>query len=208
MKLYLASKHVQHPKELRDLFSEDASKVNLLLSTNAFDNYPEDRREYHIGNLTSSLKEAGFKPKALDLREYFGQTDSLLELINASDFLWLSGGNVFYLRYVLCESGLDKHLKELVEQGLVYGGDSAGAAILGGDMHGLDLLDNPDEPPETIYDGLGITPFIVLPHWGDERYADAIAETKIELEKHNDEIVTIGDHQVCIVNDDSKHILG
>ena len=95
----------------------------------------------------------------------------------------------------------------MLDGDLVYGGDSAGAAILGSDMHGLDLLDDPKEAPEIIFEGLRITPFIILPHWGNERYAKEIANSKSELEKYNKEIVTISDSQACIVDGDTRFIV-
>lgn len=208
MKLYLASKHVQFPDELAALVGKDPELANVKLVANAFDNYPVDRREMHVANLLASLKVPGWNPSMLDLREYFGKSEALqAELVN-TDLLWISGGNVFYLRYVLKQCGLDDLLAQLIGSGMVYGGDSAGAAILGPDLHGFELLDDASEAPEVLYDGLGITPFMILPHWGNERYADEIANCRKILEVHNSEIVAISDEQACIVNDSQRQILG
>jgi dipeptidase E len=106
------------------------------------------------------------------------------------------------------KSGLSSILKDLVNGGLVYAGDSAGSAVLGPDMHGLDLLDSPREAPEVIYGGLGLTSFMTLPHWGNERYAAEIQSTKEELEKYNNEIITINDDQAIIVNGSNTIIVG
>jgi dipeptidase E len=208
MKLYLASKHVQFPAELVSLVGKDPSTVKARLIVNAFDNYPEDKRLTHITGLTESLKKTKFQLEGLDLREYTDKPDQLHSILSDTDLLWISGGNVFYLRYILKTSGLDKILPELLNKGLVYGGDSAGAAVLGGDMHGLDLLDDPSQAKEVIFEGLNITPFIVLPHWGNERYKNEIAHTKTILERHNQEIVTINDEQVCVVDGKSRRVLG
>jgi dipeptidase E len=208
MKLYLASTHVQFPDELVSLVGKRTNDTVVTLIVNAFDNYPTDRREVHITNLTESIKQAGYEPVQLDLRNYIGKTDALVSQLNETDLLWVSGGNIFYLRYLLRECGLDNTLQSLINGGMVYGGDSAGAAVMGHDLHGLDLLDDIDEAPEAIYEGLNITPFIILPHWGNERYQAEIANSKRELEKYNSEIVTISDDQVCIVDGATKKILG
>ena len=209
MKLYLASKHVQFPKELVSLVgSSDPKQVRAKLVVNAFDNYPEDRRQKHVSELQESLSKTRFSIDSLDLREYINRRADLVELLKKSDFLWISGGNIFSLRYLLRECGLDKSLATLINNGLVYGGDSAGAAVIGPDLHGLDLLDDVSEAPELIYTGLNITSFIILPHWGNERYQKEIANSKAELEKYNDEIITISDSQVCIVDGDHRNILG
>jgi len=208
MKLYLASKHVQHPKELIDLVEKSPENATFYLVVNAFDNYSDEKRELHISGLTDSLKKTGYSPILLDLRDYTNKTSELTDKLSKADLLWVSGGNVFYLRYLMKESGLDNVLEHLISSGLVYGGDSAGAAILGGNMHGLELLDDPTEAPEAIYEGLGITPFIILPHWGNERYKAEIEETKSILDRHNPHVVTINDNQVCIYDGLTKRILG
>lgn len=162
----------------------------------------------HIANLIESLKKAGYKPILLDLREYIEKVVMLKSELDETDLLWISGGNVFYLRYLLRKSGLDVILKSLIDAGMVYAGDSAGSAVLGHDLHGLDLLDDTGEVPEVIYRGLDITSFIILPHWGDERYKDEIANSKNILEKYNPEIVTISDSQACVIDGRSRYILG
>ena len=208
MKLYLSSKHLRFPTELSFLVGKAPSTARVSLIVNAFDNYPADRRNMHIANLTESLQNAGYKPAQLDLRGYIGQTKKLHDTLNKSDLIWVSGGNVFYLRYLLRQCGLDKSLKDLLENDLVYAGDSAGAAVLGHDLHGLDLLVDPTEAPEIIYDGLNITPFIILPHWGNERYQDDIANSKNILKKFNSKVITISDDQAYIVDGESSSVLG
>ncbi len=162
----------------------------------------------HIANLTESLKKAGYKPILLDLREYIEKVEMLKSELDETDLLWVSGGNVFYLRYLLRESGLDVILKSLIDAGMVYAGDSAGSAVLGHDLHGLDLLDDISEAPEVFYNGLDLTSFIILPHWGNERYQDEIENSKKILEQYNPEVITINDDQACIVDGQSRYILG
>lgn len=208
MKLFLASKHLQLPDKLIELVGKDTSKINAKLIVNAFDNYSDEKRKYHITHLTETLDKTNIKFASIDLRKFNKDNNQLAKEFEGTDLLWISGGNVFYLRYILKESGLDKLVSQLIQNGMTYAGDSAGAAILGPDLHGLDLLDNPNEPPELIYNGLGITNFIILPHWGNERYAKDIASSKAILEKHNDKVIAISDSQACIVNGQDIQILG
>lgn len=208
MKLYLASKHLKHPEELKKLVNKPISSVKAFLIVNAFDNYPEDRRQKHITELNNSLSATKYDFKSLDLREFSTEKENLKELLSDAQLLWVSGGNVFYLRYLFEKSGLSVLLADLLVNGLVYAGDSAGAAVLGPDMHGLDLLDDPREAPELLYRGLGLTSFITLPHWGSERYAEKIENSKKELEKYNNEIITISDDQAIIVDGDERKVVG
>lgn len=208
MKLYLGSKHVQFPNALKQLVGVQPKKAIVRVSVNAFDNYPENRRLEHINTLVSSIEGVGYSCEMLDLREYANKKKKLREVLRGANLLWVSGGNVFYLRYVMELCGLDKILSDLLKNGLVYGGDSAGAAVLGPNMHGLDLLDDPAEAPVVLFEGLGITPFIVLPHWGNERYNNEIKDSYEELIEHNKEVVRISDSQACVVDGDSRKIHG
>lgn len=208
MKLYLGSQFLQFPDVLKKLVGVSAKDANVQVVVNAFDNYPEGSRAMHAQSLLTSIEAAGYSCSLLDLRDYFDRQDDLKKILFKADLLWVSGGNVFYLRYVLKQSGLDNMLPDLLENGLTYAGDSAGAAVLGPNMHGLDLLDDPAEAPELMFEGLAITPFIVLPHWGNERYKNEIGAANKELMKWNKEIVKISDDQACVVDGNNRIIHG
>ena len=47
------------------------------------------------------------------------------------DAIWISGGNGYYLRWILKETGTDTFIRELLKKGVVYSGWSAGACIAG-----------------------------------------------------------------------------
>lgn len=190
------------------LVSRPTNSVKAYLIANAFDNYPDNRRQMHLSELKNSLSVTGYDFKPLDLRKFSAETDELEEFLRGTNLIWISGGNVFYLRYLFEKSGFSLLLKKLVDDGLVYAGDSAGAAVLGPDMHGLDQLDDPSEAPEIIYGGLGLTSFMTLPHWGNERYSAEIASCKDELEKYNDKIITINDDQAIVVNGGEIRVVG
>jgi dipeptidase E len=208
MKLYLGSKYIQFPTALSTLVDAPPKTAVVYVVVNAFDNYPDERRKIHIQTMLSSLAEIGYSYKMLDLREFVNKKSDLKKLLLDADLLWVSGGNVFYLRYILQQSGLDDILPMLLKNGLTYGGDSAGAAVLGPNLRGLDMLDDPTEAPDTLFEGLGITPFVILPHWGNEKYKNEIGDANKELSKWNKEIVKISDTQACVVDGDEIVIHG
>ena len=208
MKLYLGSKYIQFPTALSTLVDVSPETAIVYVVVNAFDNYPDERKKMHIQTSLSYLADIGYSYKMLDLRDFVNKKSDLKKLLLDADLLWVSGGNVFYLRYMLQQSGLDDVLLALLENGLTYGGDSAGAAVLGPDLHGLDLLDDPAEAPEILFEGLDITPFIVLPHWGNERYIKEIGDANKELSKWNKEVIKISDTQACVVDGDKIIIHG
>ena len=56
---------------------------------------------------------------------------SLTSKLSSKDALWHGGGNTFYLRWILSNTGADEVITKLVRHGLVYGGGSAGAIVAG-----------------------------------------------------------------------------
>lgn len=209
MKLYLASLHLQFPVQFAGLFGDTSvGDVRVKLVVNAFDNYSDERRARHVAGLADSLGKTNFTFEPLDLREYVNKPTALKAELQSADGIWVSGGNVFYLRYLFKQCGLDTFLAQMLEEGLVYGGDSAGAVVIGPNLHGFELLDDPSEAPEVIYEGVAVTRFTIMPHWGNERYAAELIDAKKEIERYTSEIMTISDAQALVVKDEERMVLG
>ena len=47
----------------------------------------------------------------------------------------------------------------------------------------FDSADDPTQAKKIIYDGLGLTDFVVLPHWGSGEFGEILKTTKVELQK-------------------------
>jgi len=78
------------------------------------------------------------------------------------------------------KSGFDKVLRELAQiervdlRGLsekVYIGSSAGSIIAGPNIEPIKSFDDPSAAKLDSYDAIGLVDFVVLPHWGKEKYA-------------------------------------
>ena len=81
------------------------------------------------------------------------------------DAIYLAGGNTFVLLHHLRRSGLDEILPQLLDDGMLYLGASAGAAVAGSDIEPLGLMDDPAEAPQLDSTrGLGLVDAVLLPH--------------------------------------------
>jgi len=67
----------------------------------------------------------------VDLRNWRNKREALREKLASKDVIWLGGGNTYYLRWILKETGADDIIINLVQQGKVYAGWSAGAMVAG-----------------------------------------------------------------------------
>jgi dipeptidase E len=77
--------------------------------------------------------------------------------------LWVRGRNVFMLRHALHLSGGDTVLPDLLRRdALAYAGYSAGPCVLAPSLRGLDAGIYGTSP---IFDGLGVLPYAIVPHY-------------------------------------------
>lgn len=75
------------------------------------------------------LRQLGYTPEVLDLREYAGREAELERKLAEFPLVWVRGGNTFVLRAQFARSGADRALPRLLAaDALVYAGYSAGPA--------------------------------------------------------------------------------
>jgi dipeptidase E len=171
MKLFLASLAINKTQaiELSKLAGKPAPELKLALFENAADPadpYPPD---WMLEN-RAAIMSHGFDVEILDLRGFKNRLPELRERLEAKDVIWFGGGNVFYLRWLLRHTGTDQLLHELVESGKVYGGGSAGAVVAGTTLKHFETADDPADAPEAIWQGLGLTQTVVVPHMDNQKY--------------------------------------
>lgn len=201
MKLFLASHGIQPhlAEEFRKLLSKPANEVKFAYITNAADPYPPENRAW-MNDVVDMFESVGLNPKEIDLREY-KDPNVLKEDLSKFDVIWCGGGNTWYLRYVMETSGFAKVMKDLIESGIVYGGDSAGAIIIGPTLKYVDLLDEPNEAPQQIEEGLGVVNFVIVPHWNNRKYKTLLTRMRDCLISEGFEVRTLTDEQAIVVND-------
>jgi dipeptidase E len=122
--------------------------------------------------------------------------------------VWVTGGNSFVLRRAMRQSGFDEIASVLVRDGvLVYGGYSAGAVVATPTLKGIDLDDDPDELPdeyaaEVIWDGLGLYPKSIAPHYKSDHPESAIIDRVVEYFAANAmPYVTLRDGEAIVVDE-------
>jgi dipeptidase E len=204
MKLYLSSYHLgDNPEEFAKLFLEN-KKVAVI--SNALDFIDESYRKESTDRQINALREIKLLPEELDLRNYFN-AENLEEKVNRYGGLWVKGGNTFILRRAMTQSGLDKIiLQKNSNSDFVYGGYSAGICVLGPTLHGIDLVDNPNEVPkgynpEIIWEGLGIIDYSIVPHYKSTHPESFKVDESLEyFIKNKIPNKTLRDGEVIIIN--------
>lgn len=129
------------------------------------------------------------------------------EKLAQASCLYISGGNTFYLLQELKRKNLLPLIRERINQGVVYVGESAGAIIASNDISYSQIMDDKSLASDlTDYTALGLVDFSVLPHWGEYPFEEATKQTadiydqKINLIKliNRQAVLTTGDKSIVV----------
>jgi dipeptidase E len=204
MKLYLSSYRIPSIVELEELLGKSLQETRVALLPNAKDYYSQRARDFKVGDLGDYMQQLGLKVEIVDLREY-DDPEVLKTKLAQYDLIWAMGGNTYMLRYEMQRSGFASMIKDLLETGVVYGGDSAGALVAGLSIAGVELADEPEFAEELITDGLALVPFVILPHVDNPEFRDVLP---VFRELHKDkEIIELTDAQVTIFDGNSHRVV-
>ena len=176
-------------------FAEVASKINELVKFSgkkvAFINTAAKFEEvnFYVDEAVEILEKFGAKLTRIDIScvknlvaqisecdDFCAADDKILSTINECDIIYISGGNTFYLLSELRKSHATQTIKDAVQAGKIYIGESAGAIVTAPDTRYATLMDE-NSPNISDFTGLNLVDFCVVPHFGCEPFVEATHET-------------------------------
>jgi dipeptidase E len=202
MKLYLSSIRIPAPEALSTLLGRPLSDVSVAFIPNAKDYYAERPKDFIVNDFVTYMKRLGLSVDIVDLRS-FDKPEDLKAKLAGYDLVWAMGGNTYMLRYEMRRSGFEMIIRDLLDEGVVYGGDSAGALVAGLSIAGVELADEPAFAKEVIKDGMNLVPFVVMPHIDNPEFTDVMPIVR-GLHK---EMIELKDSQAVIVDGDKHWIV-
>jgi len=132
----------------------------------------------------------------------------IAEILSKNDFIYVSGGNTFYLLQELRKSKADNLITEQIKKGKVYIGTSAGSIVLSKNIQYVEQVDDKNVATElNEYSGLGIVDFYPLPHFGNEPFTEIMEEVYNEY-KEKIPLIPISNTQVIEVKGNESHVVG
>jgi dipeptidase E len=186
MRLYLSSERLgERAGALLDMLGAGPAGTRVAVIANGYDTSSPLGRDPYLAEFYDPIGEfrrLGLMPEELDLRASFGDARSLRQRLGAFGLVWVMGGNSFILRRAMRQSGFDSVIRELLSaDAIAYGGYAAGAVVAGPSLRGLELMDDPWEVPSgydepLVWTGLGLTPFVIVPHFRSRHREAASAE--------------------------------
>ncbi len=163
------------------------------------------RREEGIIKEMGDLQSLGFNVERLHLKDYFGRKKDLESKLSQLGGVFVRGGNTFVLREAMKLSGFDNAIKKMIKKDFLYSGYSAGICVLAPSLEGLETMDHPEDSPykdiqKTIWKGLGILDYMIVPHYKSDHPESADADKTIELyKKKNIKFKTLRDGEAIII---------
>jgi peptidase E len=103
--------------------------------------------------------------------------------------------------------GADKLIIELAKSGKVYGGGSAGAVVAGPTLRHFETADDPHDAPEVIWEGLGLTDSVVVPHMDNVKFQEVIHGIRDRLIADGNKVVPLTDAQALVINGDTQKVI-
>ncbi|WP_444945016.1 Type 1 glutamine amidotransferase-like domain-containing protein [Microbulbifer sp. ZKSA006] len=133
--------------------------------------------------------------------------NEIKDKLQASDYIYVTGGNTFFLLQELKRSGADKFLLEQIKLGKTYIGESAGSIILSADIAYIQEMDTTDPAKDLkSYKGLNLVDFYPLPHYGNQPFKET-AERTISRFENEINLRPFSNNQVICVTDGRVKIL-
>ena len=172
--------------------------ANIVVVANAYDYKSAADRTVKLNDALEMFRSLGAKSvREIDLRN--GQTDLSSEL-DEVHLIWFTGGNTFMLRRYLADSGLDRIMRKRIKAGLIYGGESAGACVVSPSLTGIELADDPNVVDNPLWNGLGYTDSVILPHADEPAFAGTIAQIADIVSARGDTFTRIGGQGLLILD--------
>jgi len=144
--------------------------------------------------LKYAIKDAGYDFEEIDIE---GKTkEELRNIFKDKNIIHMEGGNSFYLLRAIRETGFKEVLKELLEEGKVYIGTSAGAYVMCPTIEVSDW----DETGKGRFDvtdftALNYVPFVLKGHYKDEQ--EEKVKEKMKTLKYPIHILKDGQGMFC-----------
>ena len=171
---------------------------------------PEEEKQW-IEEDRSGLEKAGFK--ITDYTLTGKSAKDIADDLEGFDVIHVNGGDTFYLLIQARKSGFDKIVKELVGQGVIYAGSSAGSYLVCPTIEASNWKPA-DKPRFGITDltAINLAPFIMTAHFTPE-YADIIKQAASSCQYPvkiltDQQAMVVVDDKITLVGQDEEVILG
>ncbi|NWO19609.1 Type 1 glutamine amidotransferase-like domain-containing protein [Leptotrichia sp. oral taxon 223] len=164
-----------------------------------------DEYKKYIYLTQKAFEDFGYEVENFDVSIF--SEEIVKEKLSEAKIVFISGGNTFYLLQELKKKNLISYLKERIEDGLIYIGESAGSVIATPDIEYASIVDDKTLATELDdYAGLNLVDFYIVPHFEEEPFVESSRKT-VELYKDKLDLKLINNKEAILVENNNFTIL-
>ena len=194
-KLFLVSSFKDVASLLQDFAKEDLNGKTVTFIPTA--SIPESVK-FYVGSGKNALVKLGLTVDELELTK--ATTEEISDKLCKNDYIYITGGNTFFLLQELRKTGADKIITEQIHSGKLFIGESAGSMIVSPNIEYAKDMDSPKKAPELdTFSAMNLIDFYPLPHHTNFPFKKAVEKI---LSKYESELklYPISNTQAILVN--------
>ena len=170
MKLFLSSYFAETAALLKACLNENMQgKTVAFIPTSA----RVEQADFYVDEARAAWRALGVNIEETDAAVL--NAEQLAEKLRRCHYIYVSGGNTFYLLEQLRLKQADGVIRQQIAEGKPYIGESAGSMILAENLAYAREMDDADAAASASDTGLGIIGICPLPHDGEYPFADVTA---------------------------------
>ena len=189
--------------ELVKKFLDKNTESKKILFIPTATNVDEYKKYIHLTQ--KAFEDFGYEVENFDISIF--SEEIAKEKLSEAKAVFISGGNTFYLLQELKRKNLTSYLKERIENGLLYIGESAGSVIAAPDIEYASIVDDKTLATElNDYTGLNLVDFYIVPHFEEEPFVESSRNT-VELYKDKLDLKLINNKEAILVENNNFTII-
>ena len=159
-RMFLTSSFEDVAKLLPEIAASDlGGKTVTFIPTAAL----HEKVNFYVKSGRKALEKMGLIVDELEIST--ASQSEILTKLNNNDYIYVSGGNAFFLLQELRRVGADRIVTEQIKSGKLYIGESAGSIIISPNIEYVkDMDDYKSAPDLNDFDALNLIDFYLLPH--------------------------------------------
>jgi len=184
--------------DVASLFSEFAAeevkgkKVTFIPTASIVEEYVG-----HVENDQKAFEALGIIVDTLEIST--ATATDITAKLTENDYIFVSGGNTFYLLQEMRRSGAEQVIKEQIALGKVYIGTSAGSVIMSPNIEYLEAMDDKSKATSLeSYKGLEQIDKYLLVHYQNFPFTEEADQIFVEY-KDKLPLILLSNHQVLTV---------
>ena len=202
-RLFLCSSFADVANLLIDFANEDLKgKIIAFIPTASL----TESIRFYVKTGKKALEKVGMIVEEVEITQF--SNEEISSILHKCDYIYITGGNTFFLLQELKRKGVDKIISEQVKSGKLYIGESAGAIIASPDTEYMKNVnfDPIEKAPELEdYSSLGLVDFYTIPHNGYFPFNKKGAKV-IQLYNEKLQLIPISNKQAFFIEDSNIQI--